>query len=341
MKENSPGIAITGGDPSGIGYEIICKLFLHYKNINLKNKIYVIGNYGKFKEIIIKNDLPLKVNLVNSELSNFKEEENLINLININSREKFIWGKPTVECARVAIESINKSIEYAKKGIFEGIVTAPVNKFVISRIVKNFSGHTEYLAKKFKVKNITMIMASNKINVALVTTHLKLKTMVNHLTIDKVYFTIKNAIEFIKVFKKEFKIAVTGLNPHAGDNGLLGKEEESIIIPAIKKIKKEFNIEIEGPFPADSFFARYCKKRSEYDIIVAMYHDQGLIPFKMLSFNRGVNITWGLPVIRTSVDHGTAYDIAGKFVADYKSLKKALDYAVRIIKFKKKMEIQD
>ncbi|MBU3911023.1 MAG: 4-hydroxythreonine-4-phosphate dehydrogenase PdxA [Candidatus Omnitrophica bacterium] len=220
--------------------------------------------------------------------------------------------------------AIKKAVEILKKGRAQALVTAPVNKSVV-----RFKGHTEYLAKATNTRKFAMMFYAASMKVTIVTRHLPLLKVPRSLTREN----IETAIDLTnKALKKYFEISkprigVCGLNPHAGEQGLMGDEEKKIIIPAIKRAKRNAP-GVQGPLPGDAAF--YMAHKGMLDAVVAMYHDQGLAPFKMLAFNKGVNVTLGLPFIRTSPDHGTAYDIAGKGIADPNSMKEAMKLAARM-----------
>jgi len=218
---------------------------------------------------------------------------------------------------------IEKAIEDAKEGKIKAIVTLPINKESAKLGGFTFPGHTEFLAHSFGVKEYAMMLANEKLKVVLQTTHVALKDVPNLITEGK----ILSKLRLIDKSLRNPRIAVAGLNPHAGENGLFGDEELKIIKPAVEKARKE-GINVTGPLPADTVFVRALK--GEFDVVLCMYHDQGLIPIKLLGFGNSVNVTLGLPIIRTSVDHGTAYDIAGKGIANPESFKTAVKVAVEL-----------
>lgn len=217
----------------------------------------------------------------------------------------------------------------AKKKKFDAIVTLPINKKILSTKKEKFIGHTEYIAKKCKIKNEVMMLATSKLRVALLTTHHSIKEVPSLITKSKLRKTIEVIYSDLKTkFKiKDPRILVTGFNPHAGENGEFGDEESKVILPVINEFKSK-KVSINGPVPADTAFVK--KNIKEYDAFLAMYHDQGLAPFKAISFGKGVNITLGLPFIRTSVDHGTAYDIVGTKKIDSSSFFEAIKMAIKL-----------
>ena len=231
---------------------------------------------------------------------------------------------------KASIEYIDKAVELIRCGVADALVTAPVNKASIREAgISGFQGHTEYLAKKFKVKNFAMMFVGKSLRVTLVTRHVPLGRVPGLLNTGKVYDAIMLTHKYLKKYFRinAPKIAVCGLNPHAGEKGAFGDEEERVIAPAIKKARAAAK-GICGPLSADTAFYEALNKR--YDAVIAMYHDQGLAPFKMLYFDSGVNLTLGLPFVRTSPDHGTAFNIAGKGIADPASMIEAIRLACRL-----------
>jgi len=239
-------------------------------------------------------------------------------------------GQPSKQTARAALLSLQKVIEETKEGLIDGFVTAPIDKNTIHSDQFPFRGHTEYLTKEFDALESLMLMVSEQLKVGLATEHLALRDVANHITRERVELKIR-LMELS--LKQDFglskpKIAVLGLNPHAGDEGLIGQEEQTVIKPVIQDLKQKGKL-VFGPFPADGFFA--AGDYQKYDGVLAMYHDQGLVAFKTIAFSNGVNYTAGLPVVRTSPDHGTAYSIAGKNQADESSLREAIYLAATIV----------
>ena len=221
-------------------------------------------------------------------------------------------------------EYLKSAVNSIKKGEIDAIVTLPINKESIRYAGFDFPGHTEYFAFQFNVKDFAMMLANSKLKVVLETIHIPLKEVPEKISTDSIF---KKVLLIDKTFPGE-KIAVAGLNPHAGEDGLFGNEEKRIIKPAIEKAKT-FGIDVCGPFPSDTVFNRAVL--GEFGTVLCMYHDQGLIPVKLTGFNETVNITLGLPFVRTSVGHGTAYDIAGKGIADIGSFLRAVEVAVELL----------
>jgi len=341
MKEKNrskPIIGITMGDGAGIGPEIICKTFIR-KTFKKFCEIIVIGNKSIFDLTIKHYGLNINTEVINNPEEVYLLKEDVIGIIESNNEivKEIKFGKPSKIMGEIALKSIDFAVELARDNKIDAIVTAPINKEVVSLVKKDFMGHTEYIAEKFKISNINMMMVSNKIKVTLVTTHIPLKDVAKNITKEKLRNAIKNTDKILKdIGYTKSRIAVLGLNPHSSDGGLFGDEEEKIIIPVIEEFKNLNNIKVTGPYSADSFFYKYSEYPI-YDAIIAHYHDQGLIPFKIFSFGIGINVTLGLPIIRTSVDHGTAYDIAGKNKASDRSLFEALKFAVLLAKSDKKL----
>ncbi len=236
----------------------------------------------------------------------------------------FELGKISSQTGKAQVSYIERAVSDAKKGLIDAIVTLPINKEAARIGGLKFPGHTEFLADSFNVKNFGMMLANRKLKVVLVTTHVPLRQVPCLITKE----TILSKLKLIDKTLKRPRVAVAALNPHAGEGGLFGDEEELIISPAIEKATK-IGINVKGPFPSDTVFNRAIN--GEFDVVLCMYHDQGLIPIKLLGFGESVNITLGLPIVRTSVDHGTAYDIAGKGIADIGSFRFAVEEALRLL----------
>ena len=262
------------------------------------------------------------------EVSSPPREKGLF-LINTIENVEITPGKPSKKCGESQLNFLKRAVEDAKKGNLDAIITLPINKKVIKESGFSFPGHTEFLAESFKVKDFAMMLANEKLKVVLLTTHLPLKEVPKEVKKEKILSKLK----LINSLFKGSKIGVCGLNPHAGEEGLFGEEEVKEIEPAVREAQK-LGINAFGPYPSDTIFNRALK--GEFEIVLAIYHDQGLIPVKLTGFGKSVNITLGLPIIRTSVDHGTAYDIAGKGKADNGSFKEAVIAALNLIERKKK-----
>ncbi|MDX1284795.1 MAG: 4-hydroxythreonine-4-phosphate dehydrogenase PdxA, partial [Draconibacterium sp.] len=274
----------------------------------------------------------MSFNHIRSTKEAYGKKINIINCIDDNVRVEL--GKSTREAGMSSFNALDRATTDLQKGYIDALITAPINKDNIQNDDFNFPGHTEFLAEKFETDNYAMLMVSETMKVGVVTTHIPLAKVPESLSkeavLSKIRIIAKSLQQDFAITKP--RIAVFGLNPHAGDNGLLGSEEKDIILPAIIQAKKEGIIAL-GPYPADGFFG--SEDYRKFDAILAMYHDQGLIPFKLASFERGVNYTSGLPVIRTSPAHGTAYSLAGEDKASPESFRQALYLAIDIHKNRK------
>lgn len=334
MINNQIVIGITHGDFNGVGYEVILKalsqekIYEHFIPI-IYGSSKVAGYYRKL----------LKLNHINFNNINTADqaEPHKINLINCTQEDLRVeHGISSKEAGKAAFDALEKAVADMKTGVVDALVTAPINKHNIQSESFYFPGHTEYLEEVFKdndskkEQQALMVMVSETIRVAVVTGHIPIKEVSKSIT-KKLIVTKLNT--FNESLKKDFtivrpRIAVLGLNPHAGDNGILGNEEESTIKPALEEAKAN-GVLCFGPYPSDGFFG--SGKFKQFDGILAMYHDQGLIPFKTMSMNSGVNYTAGLSVVRTSPAHGTAYELSGKETACESSFREALFMAYDIL----------
>lgn len=329
-QTHKPRIGITLGDYNGVGPEVVIKALSDNRILNLVTPVV----YGSARVISFYKKL------LNIDEFNYTQIRNKgqyaaksINVINCWGDEAYeiIPGKASRESGKAALIALKQAASELKDGLLDGLVTAPIDKHTIHSEEFPFKGHTEFLTQFFEAPESLMFMISDKLRVGLVTDHIPVREIATSLTREKIEAKLK---VMDLSLRKDFgiskpKIAVLGLNPHAGDNGLLGDEEEQIIRPVIAEQKNKGRL-VYGPFPADGFFA--AGTHSKYDGILAMYHDQGLVAFKTISFEDGVNFTAGLPVIRTSPDHGTGYAIAGKNLAHEGSLREAIYQAAEIFK---------
>lgn len=328
MENRKLKIGITQGDINGVGYEVILKALIDQNILNHCTPII----YGSAKAASFhKKNLGIDSYTITVARSADDVNPHKISIINTSADEpKVEPGQPTLEAGKSAFEALEYATDDLLNGKIDAIVTAPINKATIQNEKFHFPGHTEYLENKAGEESL-MILASDKLRVALVTTHMPITKISEALTED----TILHKIKLLnKSLKEDFniispRIAVLGLNPHAGDNGLLGSEELGIIKPAISKAIEE-GIVCVGPLAADGLFGSGNFKN--YDAILAMYHDQGLAPFKALTTDKGVNVTAGLKFVRTSPAHGTGYDITGKNIANELSMREAIYSAIHIIK---------
>ncbi|MBI5026358.1 MAG: 4-hydroxythreonine-4-phosphate dehydrogenase PdxA [Nitrospirae bacterium] len=323
-----PKIAITMGEPGGIGPEVIVKA-LYCAEIRQYCDPVVIGDIATIKEAVKITGIPLKVVPVSMTLD-LKPRAHLgeIEIIDVKTTLPFKKGIPSAESGRAVVSYIKEAVELAIKGKVHAIVTAPISKESLKMAGYPWPGHTELLAELTKTRDFAMMFVGGPLKIILATIHTAIRNvplMINKDTVIKTIRLAKKGAYMLDI--KNPRIAVAGLNPHAGEKGLLGDEEIKAIIPAVEKTQRE-GLPVSGPYPPDVVFYRAYK--GEFDIIVCMYHDQGLIPFKMLCFEKGVNVTVGLPIIRTSPDHGTAFDIAWKGKANPSSMLEAIKLAATL-----------
>jgi 4-hydroxythreonine-4-phosphate dehydrogenase len=326
-------LAITMGDPAGIGAEIILKAFSH-KDFFEKYKCVIIGEKSvlEFYKNLLKINSPQIITIQNPD----QYEDGKICVIDLNIvKNDFEAGKISSKCGDAAFRYIDYAINLAKNGSVSAIITCPLNKEALHLAGHNYPGHTEIFAEKCGVKNFTMLFKVENVSVVHCTTHCSIKDALNLITTEKVKQNITLLDDALKSFGIEKpRIAVAGLNPHAGENGLFGREEIEQINPAVEWAKQN-GINASGAFPPDTIFASAFN--GNYDGIVAMLHDHGFVALKSRDFEAGVNITIGLPIIRTSVGHGTAFDIAKKGIASEKSLLAAINDADKMAKYRKKL----
>jgi 4-hydroxythreonine-4-phosphate dehydrogenase len=328
-QERKIRVAITQGDTNGVGYEVILKAFADPAILELCTPIV----YGSPKIAAYhKKALNLETNF---SIINKAEEarDGKLNLLAcFDDDVKVELGQPSKEAGEAALRALDRAMTDYRAGLYDVLVTAPINKATIHSPGFNFPGHTEYIETSVgNGQKALMILMNETLRVALVTTHLAIKDISHAITKESI---IEKATIFHTALKRDFRIsnpriAVLALNPHAGDDGLLGSEEKDIIIPAIDELAEKC-IQAFGPYPADGFFG--SGNYYHFDGVLAMYHDQGLAPFKTIAIDSGVNYTAGLPIIRTSPDHGTAYDIAGQGKADENSMRQAVYTAIDVFR---------
>ncbi len=318
-------IGLTIGDLNGIGPEVLIKAVSDKRITDICTPIiYASAKVVSYHRNIAKvDDFRYKI-----AMSGERVVDGKINLVNCWTENVSInIGNVTVEGGKYAKLALDSALYDLKEGHIDALVTAPINKEAMAKIGFGFKGHTDYLENYTKSEEAMMIMLNGDLRVALVTHHIPLANVASTINKDMI---LNSILRLNNTLKRDFDkekpvIAVLGLNPHAGDGGVIGKEEEEIIRPAILAAKNK-GVFVNGPFPSDSFWGTYSHKK--YDAVLAMYHDQGLIPFKLLSFGQGVNFTGGLPFVRTSPDHGTGYDIVGKNVANHESFLNAIFEAI-------------
>ncbi len=321
-------VAITLGDPNGIGPEVVLKC-LDDPLVQSRTEPIVVGSPEVLR--IHAKKLGRRLPPLVEDLE-AKTPKHAIRIANTSQETRTVveMGKLTPRGGNMAMFAVDKGIRLVQEGTASALVTGPISKLAIVRAGYNFPGHTEYLAKKMKVKEHVMMMVAKGLRISLATGHIPLKQVPERVTVNGLIAKLKRVkASLVQDFGIVHpKIAILGLNPHAGEDGVLGNEETEVIIEAIKGAGRRSILAL-GPFPADGFFGngQYCG----YDGVMAMYHDQGLIPFKTLSFGSGVNFTAGLPIVRTSPDHGTAFGIAGQARADAGSMIQAVLLAASVV----------
>ncbi|MGP4105900.1 4-hydroxythreonine-4-phosphate dehydrogenase PdxA [Virgibacillus sp. L01] len=325
---NKPIVGITMGDASGVGPEIIVKS-LQSKHVYEQSNPIVIGDAKMLKRAAELLNTELTIKEVDGD-SDFTTNFGEIACYDLDLLPGDLpFGQVSAEAGNAAFEYLRTAIELANNGRIDAICTAPLNKEALHKGGHIYPGHTEILAELTGTKDFSMMLSSPKLKVIHVTTHVGLIDAINMINPERVHKVIRLAHETLtNAGVDQPKIGVCGINPHAGENGLFGYgEEEEKIFPAIDRATEE-GLNVEGPLPADTLFFR--AQRGDFDIVLAMYHDQGHGPIKVLGLEAGVNITVGLPIIRTSVDHGTAFDIAGTGIADERSMLEALRQAIEL-----------
>jgi 4-hydroxythreonine-4-phosphate dehydrogenase len=319
-------IAVTMGEPGGIGPEIIVKT-LYRAEIRENCDPIVIGNAEVMKDAVKLTRLPMRIKSISS-VSDSRPGIGDIEVLNIKSRFPVKKGVPSKSSGRAFVQYIRKAVELSLKNEVKAIVTAPISKESLNMSGYAWPGHTEMLAELTHSKDVAMMFISDRLKIILSTIHIPLKAVpvkINEKLVLRTIRFAKKGMDMLGI--KKPRIAVAGLNPHAGESGIMGTEESGIIIPATRRAKEE-GIDVSGPYPPDVIFHKAYN--GEFDIIVCMYHDQGLIPFKMIAFDTGVNITVGLPIIRTSPGHGTGFDIAWKNLANPSSMIEAIKLASKL-----------
>lgn len=340
---NKPIIAITMGDPASIGPEIAVKALLQ-PTIHEICKPLLVGDASVFGDIINRLNLNAKVNAV-SKAAEARFELGTPDVLDLHVTDisKLQFGKIDAQCGEASFQAVKKAIEMAMAKDVDATVTGPINKKSINEAGHHFAGHTEIYAHYTGTKKYAMLLVEDNINVIHVSTHVSLRQACDLVKKERIIQVIELLVDGLKrLGKTNLKIGVAGLNPHAGDSGLFGTEDAEEILPAVEQARS-MGYDVEGPVPPDTMFAKAAT--GAYGGVVAMYHDQGHIPFKLAGFKwnaekqqmdsvKGVNITLGLPIIRTSVDHGTAFEIAGKGIASADAMVLAIESAVQLAKHK-------
>lgn len=324
-----PIIGITMGDPSGIGPEIIVKALSDSTIRQLCNPV-VIGDPEGFTLNVKALTMPSINEIASPAMAESVTGQLDLIVASRLKKGEIVPGRPSIKAGESMVQCVIKAVEMARKRELAAIVTCPISKDLMNKAGYHFEGHTQLISHLLKTDDYVMMLAGSTLRVTLVTIHCAYKDVPAILDKRKIIKTIAITSKSLQLDFgiKNPLIAVAALNPHAGEAGLFGREEEKIITPAVEQAKKQ-GYHVVGPLPADTLFFKAAS--GQFDVVVAMYHDQGLIPLKLLHFSDAVNTTLGLPIIRTSVDHGTAYDIAGKGIADSSSLKAAIRMAVSMV----------
>lgn len=325
-RHDKPRVGITTGDLAGIGPEIVLKSVASMEPRSLCAFV-IIGDAHALRRQAALLGLACDYPIVRLDEFSFDSRETIL-LDTGPLIGEVEWGKLSPAAGQAAIECVEAGVRLCLEGKLDAIATAPINKEAIRMAGSPFSGHTDMLASICGVEDSLMCFFAGDLRVILITIHLSLSDAIKAITRERVIKTLRLADREMKRFGLESpRMAVCGLNPHAGERGLMGNEETLEIAPAVEQCRSE-NIDVSGPFPADTLFVRAA--RGEFDVVLACYHDQGLIAVKCLAFGQSVNVTLGLPIIRTSVDHGTAFDIAGRGTADPSSMIEAIRLAARL-----------
>lgn len=326
---SKPRVGITIGDTAGIGPEITLKAVAEPEVSNVCSPV-ILGDANEIKRQALALGLNAEFITINSDSLASADLAELPIILDTNSLDEVVpWGSLSAATGRAAIAAIETGVKLCLAQELDAMATAPTNKESLKLAGSRFPGHTEMLASLCGVSESLMCFFAGDLKVFLLTVHCSLTEAIQHITKERVVRAITLADRELRRFGiARPRIAVAGLNPHAGENGLFGSEEIREIAPAIDECRREHNIDVSGPFPADTLFVRAW--RGEFDAVAACYHDQGLIAVKCLAFGEAVNVTLGLPIIRTSVDHGTAFDIAGQGIANHRSLVEAIKLAARL-----------
>ena len=317
-------LAVTIGDPGGIGPEVVLKALSSVADECLP---IIMGDLSVIEEAVRAFGITQSIKTIR-DVEDASPSPGILWCMDMKSLKSYAKGKPAAENGKACVDYIRKAVGLAMERKVNGIVTAPISKEALKLAGFPWPGHTEMLAEFTRAKEYAMMLVGGPLRVILVTIHTALRNVPARITKERVFGTIllaRKACTMLGI--KEPKIAVAGLNPHAGESGVLGSEEIKEIVPAVT-LANEQGITVQGPYPPDVVFHKAYK--GDVDMVVCMYHDQGLIPLKMIAFDKGVNVTVGLPIIRTSPDHGTAYDIAWKGVADPSSMREAIKLALRL-----------
>lgn len=323
-----PLLAVTMGDPAGVGPEVALKALVRVRRERLRAAFLLVGSMERFGEVARRLRIRLPLEPIRHP-SQLKVSAAGVPVLDLGGPRSPRWGRLSAACGEAAVRYVKVAGLMAREGVVDGLVTAPLNKEAIHRAGHDFPGHTELLAQLAGTRRFAMMMAGGPFRIVLLTIHTSLRRAIEGVTkkavLDKLGLTVESLRERFGIRRP--RVAVAGLNPHAGENGAFGSEEIRVLGPAVKEARRR-GWDVTGPHPPDTLFHWVSKGR--FDAVLALYHDQGLIPFKLAVFDEGVNVTLGLPFVRTSPDHGTAFDIAGKGIADPSSMAAALRLAVRM-----------
>ncbi|MEJ5348746.1 MAG: 4-hydroxythreonine-4-phosphate dehydrogenase PdxA [Desulfosoma sp.] len=333
-----PIVAVTMGDPSGVGPEVIVKALQH-PWVQERCLPVIIGDVTALQRAmdLVRAELPFKVIREVGHITQDKQPEDVYILCRTPLSIRDIpYGNPSAAACRETIGFIRTAVHLALNGVVDAVVTGPIHKDVLQRQGFSFPGHTEFLQHLTGASHVVMMLAGPKLKVALATIHCALRDVPKRITQENLFHTLEVLTSSLK---RDFgiacpKVAVSGLNPHAGEAGRFGREELDVIAPAVNQFRHSHpSCDVSGPYPPDTVFFRAFQ--GEFDAVLALYHDQGLIPLKLVHFYEATNVTLGLPIVRTSVDHGTGYDIAGKGIAHCGSLLYAMQTAVTMVRHRK------
>jgi 4-hydroxythreonine-4-phosphate dehydrogenase len=327
-----PRVVITMGDPAGIGPEVIVKA-LSDEQLNQLARFIIVGDHRLFVRACELASKSVRVLPLNPDpVTNFSDPAFHPDALNIMDAapvsKRLVWGKPSPEGGRAAAQAIEVATKMVLNGEADALVTAPISKQALQMAGVPYAGHTEFLAALCGVSETRLMLVCDELKVVHATGHMSLRKAIDNLTTERIVKTVELSLPTMHLLGYERpRIAIAAINPHAGEGGMFGDEDERIVRPAVEKLRGE-GYEVFGPIPADSVFWR--ARNGEFDLVVALYHDQGHIPVKVLAFDRGVNVTVGLPIIRTSPDHGVAFDIAWQNKAQATSMRAAIELAVRM-----------
>jgi 4-hydroxythreonine-4-phosphate dehydrogenase len=335
MAETKIQLALTVGDPAGIGPEITASLLAPRRTLGAE--LFIIGSYRDLENWLSLPACKTAHVVSYREADSLGPPDSFPLFIDTGEGAKVQRGRPSAEGGLVAGRAIETAVKLARRGLVEGIVTGPVSKEALALAGYRYPGHTEMLADLFDAPDCQMMMVAGELRIVILTRHLPLGEVAGAITAERIGTAVRVAASSLaELWAIEHpRIAIAALNPHGGEGGILGTEERDTIEPAAAGLRREGFL-LDGPLPADTLFYKWEEKG--YDAYVALYHDQGMIPFKLIGFDAGVNVTIGLPVVRTSVCHGTAYDIAGSGTAATGSLEAALSLAVQCCRAKRRRE---